>query len=227
MEVADVKYRKRDFWAGENLKYVEPHFRLTKAARIVNRLARGRAGNLLDVGCGPATLARLLDKNIRYYGIDIAIHEPADNLIQADFVESPIKFADKKFDIIVAQGVFEYIGKVQAQKFREIAELLNPGGKFVATYVNFDHRSRNIYWPYNNIQSFDKFRGSLEQVFQVDRYFPTSHRRVHDEPRGRLMRAIQMHINVNIPILSRMLAVEYFFICSPRLAAEGATTPRT
>lgn len=216
MEVADVKYRKRDFWSEENLKYVEPHFRLTKAARLVNRLARGRECDLLDVGCGPATLARLLDKNIHYYGIDIAIHEPAGNLLQADFVEGPIQFGDKKFDLIVAQGVFEYVGKVQAQKFREIADLLKPGGKFLASYVNFDHRSKNIYWPYNNVQSFDEFRGSLEQVFHIERYFPTSHRRHHDEPRGRLMKAIQMHINVNVPLISRMFAVEYFFICSRR-----------
>jgi hypothetical protein len=29
------------------------------------------------------------------------------------------------------------------------------------------------------------------------------------------MKAIQRHLNVNIPLVSPMLAVEYFFICSP------------
>lgn len=216
MGTATVKYYKRGFWSKENLNYVEPHFRLTKAAEIINRIARGTECDLLDVGCGPAALARLLEKNVRYHGIDIAIQNPEYNLIEMDFVENPIQFSDKKFDIIIGQGVFEYIGNVQAQKFAEIAGLLKEGGRFIATYVNFDHLNRNIYWPYNNIQSFEDFRKSLSEFFRVDRFFPTSQRWRHDEPRTRLKRAIQMRINVNIPYISRRFAVEYFFICLRR-----------
>ena len=170
----------------------------------------------MDVGCGPAALIHLLDPNIHYCGIDIAIQEPSPKLIEADFVEGPIKFNDKRFDIIVAQGVFEYIGNVQGQKLSEIRDLLNEGGTFIATYVNFDHRNKNIYWPYNNIQSFSVFYQSLAQFFQVDRYFPTSHRWHHDEPRDRLIWAVQKHINLNIPLISRLFGVEYFFICSKK-----------
>lgn len=218
MPQASATYYKREFWIEENRKYVEPHFRLAKAARIVNKLARGKECDLLDVGCGPATLARLLDINIHYYGVDIAIHNPAPNLLQADFAESPIRFRDKTFDLIIAQGVFEYIGTVQAQKFSEIAQLLNEGGRFIVSYVNFDHRNRHLYWPYNNIQPFTSFRKSLEEFFYVERFFPTSHRWYHDEPKTRLRKIVQLHINVNFPIFSRMLAVEYFFICSARRA---------
>src|SRR5262245_7199315 len=82
-----VKYYKRDFWSEENLKFTQPHFRLRKAARIINKMARGNECDLLDVGCGPATLMKLLDENIHYYGMDIAIQEPAQNLIEADFLE--------------------------------------------------------------------------------------------------------------------------------------------
>jgi SAM-dependent methyltransferase len=216
-------YHKWDFWSKENLNYVQPHFRLQKAARIVNRVAQGKECDLLDVGCGPATLADLLHKNVHYYGIDIAIHDPAPNLLQTDFLESPIRFGDKKFDIILAQGVFEYMGSFQAQKFCEIAQLLKQEGTFIASYVNFGHRSKEIYWPYNNIQSFDDFHDSLRHFFHIDRVFPTSHHWHHHEPNRWYMKAIQMHININIPIMSRFLAVEYFFICSPR----GAKRPET
>ncbi len=209
-------YYKRDFWADENLKYQQPHFRLEKAARLVNRIANGKERDLLDVGCGPAALMHRLDPNIHYSGIDIAIHNPSPNLIEADFVEGPIKFEDKRFDIIVAQGVFEYIGSVQRRKLVEICDLLKHGGTFIVTYVNFDHRNKNIYWPYNNIQSFSSFHHSLTEFFQVDRYFPTSHRWRHDEPRDRLMWALQKHINLNIPVISRLFGVEYFFICSQK-----------
>lgn len=208
------EYYKRDFWAIENLKYVEPHFRLTKAARIVNRLARRRDWDLLDVGCGPATLARLLNKNIRYHGIDIAIQNPAPNLLEADFLSTPIRFAEKKFDIVVAQGVFEYVGSFQETKFAEIQNLLRDGGTFLASYVNFDHIRRHVYAPYSNAQSFGDFRNRLGRYFRVDRYIPTSYHLHHHEPNRRFMKALQMHANFNVPLLGRMFAVEYFFLCS-------------
>jgi SAM-dependent methyltransferase len=208
------KYYNRDFWAEENLKYQKPHFRLEKAARLVNKLADGRQGELLDVGCGPAALRYLLDKSIQYFGIDIAIHDPKPYLIESDFAQNPIKFGDRQFDFIVAQGIFEYIGNVQEQKFADIQRLLKKDGTFVVTYVNFDHLNRNIYWPYNNIQPLKVFQRNVKKYFHVNRYFPTSHRWHHDEPRGRMMWALQKHININLPLVSRMFGVEYFFICS-------------
>ena len=207
---------KKDFWSKENLKYSRPHYRLEKAARIINRLARGRRCTLLDVGCGPATLMSLLRSNIQYYGIDIAIHDPAPNLIEADFLETPIRFDDKRFDIILAQGVFEYVGNFQTQKFAEIAGLLNDSGVFVVSYVNFDHRKKYIYEPYSNVQTLNDFRQSLAQHFKIHRFFPTSHNWNHSEPNRKLLKAANMHININVPFISRVLAVEYFFICSAR-----------
>jgi SAM-dependent methyltransferase len=211
-----ARYYKKAFWRDENLKYVEPHHRLEKSARIINGIARGGERTLLDVGCGPATLKRLLDPSIQYHGIDISIHIPAPYLIEYDFLDAPIRFGDKKFDMIVAQGVFEYMGDFQTRKFQEIAGLLNDGGVFILSYVNFDHRDKEIYWPYNNVQSFDDFRESLARYFNVDRFFPTSYNWRHSEPGRKLLRAVNMHINVNIPVISRTLAVEYFLVCSSR-----------
>lgn len=208
---------KKDFWSKENLQYSRPHYRLEKSARIVNRIARGRSCTLLDVGCGGAALRPLIRPNIEYYGIDIAIHDPAPNLIEADFLEAPIPFGDKRFDIVIAQGVFEYVGDFQAWIFSEIARLLNDSGAFIGSYVNFDHHDRYIYWPYSNVQSFDEFQRALAQHFQIRRFIPTSHRWSHSEPRGKLAQAVNMHINANVPFISRALAVEYFFVCSPQL----------
>jgi SAM-dependent methyltransferase len=214
MRVGSEKFYKRDFWIGENLKYAEPHFRLEKSARIVNRIAQGRECDLLDVGCGPATLMRLLHENIHYYGIDLAIHNSAPNLIETDFLANPIQFGDRQFDIILAQGVFEYVGSFQSQKFSEIKGLLNADGTFIVSYVNFDHLNRALYKPYNNVQSFDDFRKSLERFFCIDRVLPTSHHWHHHEPNRRFVKRIHMHINMNIPFITPLFAVEYFFICS-------------
>jgi SAM-dependent methyltransferase len=213
MDQATSVYYKREFWADEGCKYQKPHFRLTKAAGLVNRVANGRECDLLDVGCGPAALMHLLDPAIRYHGIDIAIQQPSPQFIETDFVLNPIKFNSKQFDIIVAQGVFEYLGTLQDQKLAEIRGLLRVGGTLIATYVNFDHCNKNIYWPYNNVQSLSSFQSSVSQYFNICRQFPTSYRWHHDEPRGRIVSALQKQVNVNIPVLSRMFGVEYFFIC--------------
>ena len=211
------KLHKRDFWSQENLKYSQPHYRLEKSARIINRLAQGKICTLLDVGCGPATLMSILRSNIQYHGIDIAIHDPAPNLIETDFLETPIGFKDKRFDIVIAQGVFEYAGSFQGQKFAEIAEILNDRGVFIVSYVNFGHRNRNIYPPYSNVRPLNDFSQSLAQHFEIRRFFPTSHNWNHSEPGRKFVKAGNMHININIPVISRILAVEYFFICSSRV----------
>src|SRR6266704_3336665 len=190
VEQASDKYYKRDFWIKENLNYVEPHFRLEKSARIVNRIARGRELDLLDVGCGPATLMH--------------------------FLESPIKFGDKQFDIVLAQGVFEYIGSHQTEKFSEIKRLLRENGKFILSYVNFDHFSKAIYSVYNNVQTFADFKKSLADIFHVERVIPTSHGWRNNEPTRKFMKRIHMHMDLKIPFISNLLAIEYFYVCSFR-----------
>jgi cyclopropane fatty-acyl-phospholipid synthase-like methyltransferase len=210
-----ARYYKRDFWSKENLRFAQSHFRMEKAARIINALARGEGSNLLDVGCGPAALQRLLDENIHYYGIDIAIHDPAPNLMETDFTKAPIKFGDMLFDIVIALGVFEYLGTFQSQKFAETSSLLTGNGKFIVSYWNFRHRDKQVYPPFNNIQSLGEFRESLSHFFSIDKFYPVGHNWHQHEPGRRFMKMAQRHVNLNIPIISPLFAVEYFFICSP------------
>jgi SAM-dependent methyltransferase len=223
-----IRYYKRDFWGKENLKYSRPHFRMGKVARQVRKHAGDREVTLLDLGCGPATLATLLPPTVRYYGIDIAIQEPAPNLIEADLVEQPIAFKGMAFDIIVAQGVFEYMGDVQSLKLAEIADILNPGGKFICTYQNFDHRQRNIYWPYSNIQPPADFRADLHRHFNIQQAFPTGYNWKQSHPNRTLIRAPQEHLNINIPVIGKKLAIDYCYLCThlAPLAEGGLRTAR-
>ena len=210
-----AQYHQRDFWKEENLRFNEPHYRMKKAVRIINRVAQGREQEFLDIGCGPATLRHLLPPEIHYHGIDIAIQEPAPNLIETDLVKSPIKFGGKRFDIILAQGVFEYLPGVQSQKFSEISEILKPSGTFIVTYWNYGHRNKQYFHAHRNIQSLTGFRTDLARHFQVDRFFPASHNWQQSWPSRKLIQAVNMHVNMHIPIVSPQLAVEYFFLCSP------------
>jgi SAM-dependent methyltransferase len=207
---------KKDFWRRENLRYIAPHPRMVKVARTVNSLAGERGCTLLDVGCGPAALASLLRPNIQYYGVDIAIKTPAPNLLEADLMESPIGFEGKRFDIVVAQGFFEYVGRLQAQKLAEIAGVLSGGGTFITSYVNFDHRQPYIYQPYSNVQPFDQFRATVEEHFAVRRILPTSYNWRHWDSNRRIFRTIGLHADVNIPVIGRLFAVQYILVCGAR-----------
>ena len=171
---------------------------MVKVARIANSLARGRNCTLLDVGCGPTTtLASLLQPNIDYYGVDIAIQEPAPNLLEVDLLENPIGFGGRRFDIVVAQGFFEYVGKFQSQKLAELAGLLAEGGTFIASYVNFGHWHRFRYGPYSNVQPFPKFRASIREHFTVQRIVPTSYNLRHRDSQGNLAKVLVLRSSLS------------------------------
>ncbi|HTU75241.1 MAG TPA: class I SAM-dependent methyltransferase [Trebonia sp.] len=207
---------KKDFWRTENLRYSKPHPRMVKVARIANALAQGADCSLLDVGCGPAALASLLRANITYHGIDIAIKTPAADLLEMDLLESPVGFGDKRFDIVVAQGFFEYVGESQSRKLAEIAGILEAGGTFITSYVNFDHRQRHVYEPYSNVQPFAQFRAGVEEHFTVQRLIPTSYNWRHRDSTRSASKALGLHTDLNVPVLGRIFAVQYILVCSPR-----------
>jgi SAM-dependent methyltransferase len=188
---------------------------MRKVAWQLRKLSQGRELNLLDVGCGPAALAHLLPAGMRYHGIDIAIHDPAPNLIEADLIEQPIAFHGMTFDIVVMQGVFEYLGDVQSQKLAEIAALVRDDGRFICTYTNFAHRNKYIYGPYSNIRPPEDFRRDLDRYFTIERAFPIAYNWKHGYPRRALLRAPQERISVNVPVIGRKLAVDYYYQCSP------------
>ncbi len=207
---------KKDFWSSERPKFATPHYRLRKTGELVNRIIGDRAGTVLDVGCGPGTLGRLLNPGVSYYGLDLTVPEPAPNLREVDLTESAIEFDELRFDVVVAQGVFEYLGGHQSDKFAEISRILSPGGRFVVTYVNFDHRKPYIYPPYSNVQSHDAFQVALEAHFVIERSFPTSYNWNGGQPNRKWLQAVNMRFNINVPVVGRRLAVEYFFVCAGR-----------
>lgn len=215
------RYRDRDFWSIENLKFVEPHYRLRKSGRLIERLAGGRRCRLLDIGCGVGTLMTLLPPNIEYTGIDIAIHAPNDHLVELDFVGNPLRLEARQFDIVVAQGVFEYMGAVYPAKLEEISELMADNGSLVASYTNFHHRKPHVYSIYNNVQELEGFRRNIEKFFRIERSIPASYNWNHSQPQRKFVQSINRAICWNIPVVGRKLVVDYFFVCSKRSADRG------
>jgi len=212
----EVDRTGKEFWSKEHQKFVDPHFRLRKSARLINKMASSRPCTLLDVGCARASLHSLLNSNIEYYGIDLAIGHPAPNLREVNLLEDAIDFDGRRFDFIVALGLFEYLEGVQEDKFREIAKILSPTGYFIATYENFDHRRPSIYWAYSNVQSPAAFHASLEREFVVERRWATSLNWTHSQPVRPLVKAINAPFFPPVPAMTPRLAVEFFYVCSRR-----------
>ena len=73
-----------------------------------------------------------------------------------------------------------------------------------------------MFHAHSNVQPFGDFRRDLEQHFHVDRFFPASHNWIDGSPSMRFNKALNMRINRNIPVISPLLGVEYFVLCSPR-----------
>ncbi len=117
--------------------------------------------------------------------------------------------------------MFEYLGEFQSQKLAEIAEILNGDGTFIVSYTNFRHRKPVVYHAFSNVVSLDEFRSDLARYFDIRRCFPFSHNWKHGQPARRLVKAVNMRVSANIPLISPVLAVEYFFICSARPGNPG------
>ena len=213
------KFFDKNFWLSEaGFYYTKPYLRLEKCARLVNRLARNSELELLDVGCGPATLAKFLNPNIHYYGIDIAIHTPGDNFQEVDITHQPIGFKDKKFDLVVATGLFEYMGAFQPQKLFEIQQILKKTGKFIVSFTNFNHiNALTEYLPYNNTMSIADFQKDVARYFQIERMAPIFYNLKGTEPRRKWSYQIQKYVTFNLPVISAWFAVSYFFVCSPKV----------
>ena len=115
--------------------------------------ARGAA---LEVGCGTASMALLLNQRHGYccYGVDISeravslarerfslLRADPDLVSVADISELP--FADGAFQLVFGKTVFEHFEK-PALAAAEITRVLAPGGYLVLDVTN----KRNSYWTF-------------------------------------------------------------------------------
>jgi len=214
MSNTEKKFYQRDYWIKENLRYTHVYFRTVKLASIINAMSRGEQCDLLDVGCGPETLSSLLNKNINYFGIDIAIQNPKQHLREVDITCNPIHFKGQIFDFVVAAGLFEYMGGHSEEKYLEIRSLLKPSGKFIVTYMNMAHCTKPSYPSWNNITTINKFKTDLSKYYYIQDYFPSYYSTKSGDLQNVLMRKLQLHFNLDLPLLGKKYGVNYIFICS-------------
>ena len=77
-------------------------------------------------------------------------------------------------------------------------------------------KQKHIFEAFSNVQPVAAFRASLARYFTIEKCFPTSYNWHGGQPAKALLQAANMNVKANIPVIGPKLAVEYFFICSPR-----------
>ena len=110
---------------------------------VIDALAPGE--RVLDSGCGPGFLARLLaDNGIDVVGVDVSAVGPEKTRErgieagQVDLDTDPLPFQDGEFDAVIANSNLEHLFHMR-RHVKELARCVRPGGKFVWLVPNFGH----------------------------------------------------------------------------------------
>lgn len=115
--------------------------RIEHAVNYINSLNLPDAIKLLDAGCGRGTLARMLNRNFHYTGIDIsqkALQQASRVYHQTECVDinaQPMPFADNSFDLVTALDIIEHVFDPR-YLLHEIYRVLKPGGEVILTTPN-------------------------------------------------------------------------------------------
>ncbi len=109
-------------------RYCRDHLKIQKGERV------------LDIGCGPATILQILEKEIHYVGIDLSqnyINQAKERFgNRATFLCCPVDEVDPDqvggyFDIVMANGLIHHLNDDEAKAlFRLAATKLKQTGRF-------------------------------------------------------------------------------------------------
>ncbi|MGE7999173.1 class I SAM-dependent methyltransferase [Lysinibacillus sp. NPDC093190] len=210
-----MNFYTKQYWIKENYKYKNVHFRLEKIAKIINMKSK-KSADLLDIGCGTATLSTIIREDLNYFGIDIAPHSKEPNIKELDIANSVIQFDERKFDVIVSSGLFEYLGDKHIEKMNEISNILEDRGIFIVSFSNMKHIKKPNYPSWNNSESISVFKSNLEKNFRVIDYFPAYHNTKYTEISNGFWKKLARKININIPVISKLWGIDFIFICTKK-----------
>lgn len=118
---------------------VAPYNALYERPALLDLVGDVAGLDVLDLGCGPGvTTAALVDRGARVTGVDgsAPLLAHARGLSDAAFVvhdlADPLPFPDDGFDLVVSGLVLHYLPDWTAV-LAEVARVLRPGGRFVAS----------------------------------------------------------------------------------------------
>ena len=163
-----------EFWAMNNplRAFVQRHY---EAPRLL-RLARGKAGRVLEIGCGQGAGARIICDLLgpeKYVGIDLdprmirRANRKAGNLPNATFVEgdvSDLRFPDASFDLVVDFAILHHVPDWR-NALAEVHRTLRVGGEFLFEDLPLETWEHGIGIPCRKIADHP-----YDQMFRKDEF---------------------------------------------------------
>lgn len=133
---------------------IELHRRFSVAAErwtdwVFARLALAPGEALLEVGCGPGDLWRVTGHRLPA-GVSLTLTDSSPGMVEraraalgerADYAVAPaddIPFPDDSFDVVVANHMLYHVPDLR-RALAELARVLRPGGRLVASTIGADH----------------------------------------------------------------------------------------
>ena len=147
-------------------------WRFQDQQRRVCAMLHGRAGRVLDIGCGPGLMTRaLVERGWEVWGLDVL--EAAVAWARAEAEKAPwgdrahyvagdadaLPFPAATFDTVIAMGVLEYLSDVH-RFVSEVRRVLRPGGLLVVAvpsriapyHLIYSFLDRVVAPPYRGIR---------------------------------------------------------------------------
>jgi len=149
-----------EYWAMNNplRGYVQRHY---EAPRL-KRLSAESAGDVLEIGCGQGTGARIIYELFspeRYVGIDLdprmiqRARKKAHALPNATFLEgnvASLDFPDASFDLAIDFGIVHHVPDWK-DALAEVHRTLKPHGEFLFEDLSLETWERGIGIPFRKI----------------------------------------------------------------------------
>jgi len=168
-----------EYWAMNNplRGFVQRHY---EAPRL-KRLSNGMAANVLEIGCGQGTGARIIDDLFspqRYVGIDLdprmirRARRKARALQNANFVEGDVtslEFPDASFDLVVDFGIVHHVPNWK-DALAEVHRALKVHGEFLFEDLPLETWERGIGIPFKRIADhpYDQMFRKQEFVSELE-----------------------------------------------------------
>ncbi len=151
---------KIEYWAMNNplRAFVQRHY---EAPRLM-RLARSKAGRVLEIGCGQGVGAHIIYESLspeQYVGIDLdprmisRAKRRAGTLPNATFVEgdvSNLELPDGRFDLVMNFAILHHVPDWR-KALGEVHRTLKVGGEFLFEDLPFETWERGIGIPSKRI----------------------------------------------------------------------------